>query len=214
MSMKTNKFLRIASVLLIAVLLTTCVISGTFAKYVSTASGSDTASVAKWSFEVNDTEITTANTFTFNLFNTIKDNYSADPAAGDETDVKTDKIAPGTSGSFDIVLENTSEVTAKYAIDYTVTKNAAATDLPILFSVDGGAAWTADIADVAASDATELAMESGTTTVTVLWKWDFERAEIATNDPIDTGFGIAAQGTGDAVPQITVTAAVTATQVD
>ena len=46
--MKTNKMMRIASVLLVAVLLTTCSISGTFAKYVSQATGTDTARVAYW----------------------------------------------------------------------------------------------------------------------------------------------------------------------
>ena len=44
--MKTNKMMRIASVLLVAVLLTTCVISGTFAKYTTTVSATSTANVA------------------------------------------------------------------------------------------------------------------------------------------------------------------------
>ena len=46
--MKTNKIMRVASVLLVAVLLTTCAISGTFAKYVTTATSGDSARVAKW----------------------------------------------------------------------------------------------------------------------------------------------------------------------
>ena len=48
--MKKNIMMRVASALLIAVLLTTCAISGTFAKYVSTASGSDTARVGNIDF--------------------------------------------------------------------------------------------------------------------------------------------------------------------
>ena len=43
-----NKMMRIASVLLVAALITTCAISGTFAKYVTKVSGEDTARVAKW----------------------------------------------------------------------------------------------------------------------------------------------------------------------
>ena len=50
--MKKNKMMRIASVLLVAVLLSTCVISGTFAKYVTSARGSDSARVAKFGVEV------------------------------------------------------------------------------------------------------------------------------------------------------------------
>ena len=46
--MKKNKMMRIASVLLVAVLISTCAISGTFAKYVTRAEGTDTARVAKW----------------------------------------------------------------------------------------------------------------------------------------------------------------------
>ena len=46
--MKKNKMLRIASILLVVTLLSTCVISGTFAKYVTKAEGIDAARVAKW----------------------------------------------------------------------------------------------------------------------------------------------------------------------
>lgn len=46
--MKKNRMMRVASVLLVAVLLTTSAISGTFAKYVTQTSASDTARVAKW----------------------------------------------------------------------------------------------------------------------------------------------------------------------
>ena len=46
--MKKNKMMRIASILLVVTLLSTCVISGTFAKYVTRAEGKDQARVAKW----------------------------------------------------------------------------------------------------------------------------------------------------------------------
>ena len=46
--MKKNKMMRVASALLVAVLMTTSVISGTFAKYVTQDSATDTARVAKW----------------------------------------------------------------------------------------------------------------------------------------------------------------------
>ncbi len=46
--MKKNKMMRIASVLLVLTLISTCAISGTFAKYVTKASGEDSARVAKW----------------------------------------------------------------------------------------------------------------------------------------------------------------------
>jgi hypothetical protein len=46
--MKKNTIMRIASVLMVATLITTCAISGTFAKYVTRAEGKDSARVAKW----------------------------------------------------------------------------------------------------------------------------------------------------------------------
>ena len=51
--MKKNVMMRLASGLLIAVLLTTCAIAGTFAKYTTSASGSDSARVAKWGVEIS-----------------------------------------------------------------------------------------------------------------------------------------------------------------
>ena len=56
--MKKNKMMRIASVLLVAVILTTCAISGTFAKYVSSADSSDSARVAYWGFNPATMNIT------------------------------------------------------------------------------------------------------------------------------------------------------------
>ena len=50
--MKRNKMMRIASALMVATLLSTSVISGTFAKYVTEDSASDTARVAKWGVTV------------------------------------------------------------------------------------------------------------------------------------------------------------------
>lgn len=53
--MKKNIMLRLSAVLLVAVLLTTCVISGTWAKYVENGEANATATVAKWGVEVNVT---------------------------------------------------------------------------------------------------------------------------------------------------------------
>ena len=49
--MKKNKMMRIASVLLVAVLLSTCAIFGTFAKYTTSVTSQDSARVAYWGFQ-------------------------------------------------------------------------------------------------------------------------------------------------------------------
>ena len=67
--MKKNIAMRLASGIMLASLLSTCVISGTFAKYTSSYTASDTATIAKWDIKFeNDSAAATAE-FTFNLFN-------------------------------------------------------------------------------------------------------------------------------------------------
>ena len=196
---RSSMMVRLVAVLAVTMMFTMCFVGGTFAKYTSSATGTDSATVAKWSFKVGETDIATTNTFAFDLFKTIKDS----DVNNNETEmnpVDGSIIAPGTQGSFDLVLKNASQVTAQYAIDYTVTNN---NDIPVKFSVDGGTTWTNDLADVAASDSTKLAANSGTTTIKVQWKWDFNG-----NDTTDTTLGSAGTAT------LTVAAAVTATQVD
>lgn len=187
---------RITVIALILCLAVTCVLGGTLAKYISTGTGTDTATVAKWSFEVEDTEIAVSPspTVTFDLFNTINDTVGG--AA--ETDVKANLIAPGTTGSFQIDLENKAEVNATYAIAFTETN---ASSIPIEYSLNG-TDW-GNVGSVAVGP-TAIAMETGTGSVTVYWRWVF-----AGNDATDTALGYA--GTA---PSITVSATVTATQVD
>ena len=50
--MKKNKMMRLASCLLVLVMLSTSMISGTFAKYVTTGSAEDTARVAKFGVDI------------------------------------------------------------------------------------------------------------------------------------------------------------------
>lgn len=208
---KRSPFMRIAGVMLGASLLMTCVISGTLAKYTSSATGSDTATVAKWSIKVSNTEIAANNpTVAFNLFDTVKDS----DATTEESDVAATKIAPGTSGKFDLKIVNESEVTAMYAIDFTVTNDS---DIPLEFSTDG-TNWKASIddLDIAASDDTKLGMEtnSNSATKTIYWRWAFEKTDdSSTGNTADTLLGIKAQST-DNIPTVTVSATITATQVD
>ena len=197
---RSSMMVRLVAVLAVTMMFTMCFVGGTFAKYTSSGTGTDTATVAKWSFKVGETDIATTDTFTFDLFKTIKDS----DGINNETEmnpVDGSIIAPGTQGSFDLVLTNASQVTAQYAIDYTVTNTG---NIPVQFSVDGGKTWTNDLADVAASDSTKLVANSGTTTIKVQWKWDFNGSD----DSFDTALGIG----GNAV--LTVKAEVTATQVD
>ena len=107
--MKKNRMMRAASFLLVAVLLTTSVISGTFAKYVTTATGSDSARVAKWGVTI------TANG---EMFKTNYDNTAISAVA------EEDIVAPGTTGSLvAMTLSGAPEVKVevKYESELTLT---------------------------------------------------------------------------------------------
>lgn len=197
--MGKNKTMKMILITLLIAMIALVLVSGTYAKYTSSASGSDTARVAKWSFTVGGTDIVAENTFTFDLFKTIKDTDGKT-----ETDVvsaNADKvIAPGTSGSFDLVLENKSETSAKYGITYTVTNTAS---IPVQFSVNGKD-WTDNLANVVESDTdTKLAANNGTKTITIQWKWAYDG-----DDTTDVNLGKV--GTAKLIVQ----ADVTATQID
>ena len=206
--MKKNKMMRIASVLLVAVLLSTCVISGTFAKYTTSITGNDTAKVAKFAVSAFGTSSVNTQTQTIDIFNVssiydsegIQDAEFETATGVDDTNVAngTDVaiIAPGTWGKFTYTLTNTSDVLVSYTIDYTVTEAG----VPLKWSVDGKT-WTEDLADV--TTPATLAISTGTADVTIYWKWAFEGDNAA-----DTTLG----ATGTATPSVTI--AVTFTQVD
>lgn len=195
---RSSMMVRLVAALAVTMMFTMCFVGGTFAKYTSSATGTDSATVAKWDIKVGGTNIATNDTFTFDLFKTIKDSNGSD-VESDMSPVDGTIIAPGTRGSFDIVIKNDSQVNATYAIDYTVTTT---NNIPVKFSVDG-TNWFDDINYL---DVRSVAINMGATaTVTVQWMWEFERID---GDTQDTTLGSAASAT------LTVSAAVSAIQVD
>lgn len=198
-----KKKMTILAALVLAVVVTAYSVSGTYAKYTSTFTGtSDSARVAKWAFKLNDADAT--ETFNFEIFDTINEadtTTTEDDVASKGTDTV---IAPGTGGSFDIKLTNDSEVTAKYAIDYTITN---ADSIPLEFAVvkDGEElSWknSIDDLDISADNAKNIAI-NGSDTVTVKWRWAFNG-----DDTKDTDLG------KDGIATVQVQAVVTVTQVD
>ena len=126
--MKKNAMLKIAAILLVAVLLTTCAISSTFAKYVTegTLATSETARVAAWGVEVSTT-------FTADDALFAKEyGAGATPATATTNHVESTAfvVAPGTSNSMAIaaVATGTPEVSGTITITPTVTLGAGWVD--------------------------------------------------------------------------------------
>ena len=201
--MKNSKKIAVILVLML-VAVGAYFVSGTYAKYTSTVTGTGTGTVAKWEWTVggNSIDLTTAKTFTFDLFDTINE---ADTTTA-EDNVAADVIAPGTGGSVSVSLVNASEVDAEYTATFTVNADG----VPLEFSTDGGRTWktAAQISQLNVTSAQAVDM-GDSVDIDLLWRWQFENG-ISTDDA-DTALGIAA-ATTPAEPELTVS--VTMTQVD
>lgn len=116
--MKKNVMMRVASVLLIAVMMTTCAISGTFAKYVTSAEGSDSARVAKWGVKV-----TAQGPSNFsNEYATHDKDFTGELSVKSIDDKKV--VAPGTS-SKDVNGETVFTITGTPEVATRVTLSVA-----------------------------------------------------------------------------------------
>ena len=210
--MRKNRMMRLASLMLVLVLLTSSVVSGTFAKYVTTVSGTDTARVARWGFTGDTTNITIGNLF-MNAYNNV--------------DADVDVIAPGTENSakFEFAYNGAAGTAPEVKYNFTVStdgsncadaiKNNANIKLAVYKTSDGvGAAawgtWDAMIAAIEDLDGTETfdpgELPAISEEYTVAWKWDFYTDKTA--DEKDTTMGNAASDV------VTLKITVTATQID
>lgn len=128
--MRKNKAMRAAGGMLIATLLSTSIVSGTYAKYVTEDSGSDTARVAKFGVVVtadgdlfSDTYKTTANTPGVSADNKADaaslSVVSAAYASGNGVDGTDHVVAPGTKNTdgLTFTVTGTPEVAVKLAFD-------------------------------------------------------------------------------------------------
>ena len=128
--MKKNIMMRLSALLLVAVLLTTCVISGTFAKYTTADSATDTAKVAAWGIQL-----------TVDGDAVLYDDDKTNPELTTSVHA-TDLAAPGTYQKLATVnLTGTPEVAYKIVVDvdlelenWTVDGNVYC---PLVFTVDG-----------------------------------------------------------------------------
>ena len=231
--MKKNKMMRLASVLLVLVLLTTSVISGTFAKYTTSASSEDSARVAYWGFQSSNT---------MDLSGLFAASYSNVKAQN----VK-DIMAPGTQGSAkfafaydESVKANGSDLTMtgpEVAYDFTVAVEASCDEMiknnkNIVWKLDNNGQTELTWDELIAALKNLSGDQSGTKrynpgelpaafttsddTHTIYWEWKFEGAETytvgdetLTQDEYDTYMGNMAE-----MDDVSIKITITATQVD
>ena len=230
--MRKNKMMRFASALMIATLLSTSVISGTFAKYVTSVTVEDAARVAYWGFDQ-------AAIATFELF--------------DHGDVRikssnTDKvIAPGSTAeatfAFGYTNATTPVVTAP-EVDYSFSVNVTTTGTYDKLDANPNFTWYLQkgteaattygtVAELVAAiknlsgDASgtkeykagnlPAAFTSADEQYKIGWNWEFTTAddggtpedEMAAQDAVDT-----AMGNMSDLNEIGIKIVITATQID
>ncbi|MGI6685021.1 MAG: hypothetical protein ACOX47_06025 [Bacillota bacterium] len=214
--MKSKKrVLSTAALLLLLCIISTVMISGTFAEYTSTYYGTDTAIVAKWEFVASDQDDKTLkpegdSDQRINLFKQT-DGPIMDKIKEGGEDYTV--IAPGVEGSFILQLVNKSNIAAK--IEFDVKKNIGVgfVDVPMVYSISYS---DREIKDISLSKLTDelndldivLDHKDGDTpndNVTVHWQWKLDG-----DDTIDTGLGTYDD---DLNKKYSLTIGVTATQV-
>ncbi len=234
--MKKNVMMRAASALLVAVLLTTCAISGTFAKYTTSASAEDSARVAKFGVQI------TANgsMFSKNYEAAADGNGMATEVKGSVDSSNTDNIfAPGTKGEMaSMTLTGTPEVKVEVTYAGTVDlgdnwlakqdkDSAESYYCPLkvtvgtteMYGLDYDSADAFEAAIKAAIDGTSKQYAAltdlsaqGADSLAISWEWAFEGENgtaVNRTDYADTYLGDAANK-----GNITIAVTTTVTQVD
>ena len=225
--MKKNKMMRAASALMVAVLLTTSVISGTFAKYVTSGNASDTARVAKFGVVVSTTSEA------FKTSYTTDDPLATSITNSVVTSTSEKLVAPGTNGNLiTSTITGTPEVAVnvKNEADLTLTGWTIDTGdyCPIIIKIDNieykmGAVTNVSEHTYASISEFENAVEAALNTNvnldpntnlattynhTVNWEWKFDNNGTYQTDEKDTKLGNAATAT------IAITYTTTVTQID
>ncbi len=188
--MKNNKLFIAGLITVFVALVSLTLVSNTWAKYTSTASGTDSARVAKWAwtYETYDTDKVLIDLFDDTYVYEL-DIYN-EPIETADLHVSQGQalIAPGTGGKFELKVTNNSEVTGKVSFDF----NVSGASIPLEFKVDSGS-WTNTLSDVSSENVAIGASK----TVTIYWRWLYERgttdAEKDANNSQDTTLGIASE---------------------
>ena len=145
----------------------------TYAKYFTKIDGEGNAEIARWSFRANNTSTFMENIQLSNTYNTSV--------------LKNKTIAPGTNGSFDIVLDATG---ADVTIDYAITfDNLVNKPTNLKFTYDGTTKSSLEELEDLLKGRITLD-DSRTKTLTIYWSWDYQTGttdeEKSNNDRIDT----------------------------
>ena len=128
--MRKNKLMRLASLLLVLVLLTSSVISGTLAKYVMNASGSDSARVARFGVEISAVNDLFGNSYKGVETGNTPQKWELTKATASSVN-KDSIVAPGTKSEGETIsVKGTAEVSTKLTFATTQDNSMPNTLMP------------------------------------------------------------------------------------
>ena len=171
--MKNKKKILIVTLILLAIIVS-FIGGNAFAKYMAQVQGTGTAEIANWVFKVNGTEESIQNIDLLSTYNneTLVDN----------------RVAPGTSGSFNIVIDATgSEVGIDYKVKFL---NESQKPDNLIFICNDTKFWTIQELETELTGTISANEEEKTRTITIGWEWLYETGDstedIQVNDMVDT----------------------------
>ena len=230
MTIKKNWTMRAAVLMLALVLITSCFVGGTFAKYVTSGSGSDTARVAQFGVYI------TATTGMFSKTYTKTDTSFTLSANSVVSSDDSKLVAPGTTQDMaEFGLTGTPEVAVRVSYKLKTfeltnwTTNGTDEYCPLVFTVNG-TDYEIDgtvIRDIAGLKAAVIAAvndyhkdyEANTNlanttadNLQISWRWDFHTSD--ENDVKDTALGNRAAENVNNAGKIAVELTATVTQID
>ena len=177
---KNNNRLNILIVLLLLIIIMASSV-GLYAwsRYTSLDAGMATAKVAKWHFELTDGEKETSGVVDFPITRTDNNKTVAD-----------EKLAPGTSGQFEIGIDATgTETFLEYELE--IALNGKPTNLKFYEGIDNNLKRPLDVIDNKMTITGFMSFNQGMKrTETIYWDWPYEtkgkNEETDKNDEIDT----------------------------
>lgn len=169
---KKKKFISV--ILIILAIILSFIGGQTYSKYVTEVRGDGTAQIATWDFKVNGQK---EQVQTISLGSTY-----------DESTLVNGKIAPGTKGSFQIIVDATgSDVGIDYKIKFS-NESSKPKNLKFYYQeteYDSILELEKDLSGTIDANA-----ENKSKTLTINWEWEYETGnnptEIAANDKVDT----------------------------
>lgn len=166
------------TVLIVLTLFVSFICGQAYAKYITKVRGNGGVEIAKWSFKVNGEQTQMKN---INLMQTCK-----------EETLANGKIAPGTSGYFDIIIDaSEAEVGMEYEVKFENEQNKPTN---LIFTYENHECNSIKELEnilrgqINANDAEKIK------SLTIDWKWEYETKDngktIQQNDEIDTQNGL------------------------